>query len=233
MERRVLLINPNTDAGCTAGIARAVAPYARPGAIRFDTVALPGGPSAVATWRDWFSVALPLCDLVARSPADAYVIACVSDPGLEAVREVTDRPVLGPFRCAVAAALARADRFGVIAFVEASKARQRRVLQAVGAGARLAATEALNLPMTALTDGTAARAALIATARRLAAAGSDVVILGCAGMADHRRAVEDAAGIPVIEPMAAAAAQALVAVGDAPLSGAPAGPRQRSVEATA
>ena len=215
MERRILAINPNSDGTCTRGIARALAPFTRPGAVRFDAVSLPDGPPAIATWRDWFSVALPLCDAVMRDTADAYIVACVSDPGLEAVREVTDRPILGPFRCAVAAALTRADRFGVIAFVEASKARQRRVLRAMGVEARLAATEALNLPMAALTDADAARESLVGAAHRLAAAGAEVVILGCAGMADHRRAVEDSAGVPVIEPMAAAAAAAIVALGTA------------------
>jgi len=100
----------------------------------------------------------------------------------------------------------------VIAFVDASKARQRKVLQAMGAEPRLAASIALNLPMQALTDPTAARGALCDTARALVAAGSEAVILGCAGMAGHRAAVEDACGVPVIEPCQAAAAQALLAL---------------------
>lgn len=212
MERRVLAINPNSDQACTDGIAAALAPFARPGALRFDVMTLTRGPPAVASWRDWYSVAIPLCDAVQAEPASAYILACVSDPGLEAVREVTSRPVFGPFRCAVASALARAERFGIIAFVEASKARQRRALQAMGVEARLAATEALNLPMTTLTDPIASRPALIAAARRLAGAGSEVIVLGCAGLAPHRAAVEEAIGRPVIEPIAAAGAMAALAL---------------------
>lgn len=212
MERRILVINPNRDAACTAGIAAAVAPFARPGHARFDTIRLEDGPAAIASWRDWYSVALPLCAAVQGEAADAYVVACVSDPGVEAVREVTDRPVLAPFRAAVLAALARADRFGVIAFVEASKARQRRVLLSMGVEPRLAGTVALNLPMAALTDPVAPRAALIAAGRRLVEAGSGAVVLGCTGMAGHRAFLEAEIGVPVIEPCAAVAAQALLAV---------------------
>ncbi|MBP0446011.1 aspartate/glutamate racemase family protein [Roseomonas sp. SSH11] len=212
MERRILVINPNRDRACTAGIAAAVAPFARPGHARFDTIALEEGPPAIASWRDWFSVALPLCAAVQAEAADAYVIACVSDPGIDAVREVTDRPVLGPFRAAVLAAMARADRFGVIAFVEASKARQRRVLLSLGVEGRMAGTEALNLPMTALTDPEAPRAALVRAGRRLVEAGSGAVVLGCAGMAGHQTFLEKELGVPVIEPCAAAAAQALLAI---------------------
>jgi len=212
MERRILVINPNRDKSCTAGIKAAVAPYARPGLARFDTIQLDHGPPAIASWRDWFGVALPLCAAVQAEPADAYVIACVSDPGVEAVREVTDRPVLGPFRSAVLAAMARAEHFGVIAFVDASKERQRRVLLSLGVEARMAATEALNLPMSALTDPQAPRAALLAAGRRLVAAGSGALVLGCTGMAAHRAFLEAETGVPVIEPCAAVAAQALLAV---------------------
>lgn len=212
MASRILVINPNSSQSCTAGIAESLEPFASPGRPPFEVVSLPGGPPAIVTWRDWFSVAEPLCQMVERERAEAYIIACVSDPGIDAIRTVTDRPVLGPFRAAVASALARAERFGVIAFVEASKARQRRVLQAMGVEARLAASIALNLPMETLTDPTAARAALCDTAKALVAAGSEAVILGCAGMAGHRAAVEDAAGVPVIEPCQAAAAQALLAL---------------------
>ena len=39
---------------------------------------------------------MPLCDLVARDPSDAFVLACFSDPGFQAVREIAGgRPVMG------------------------------------------------------------------------------------------------------------------------------------------
>lgn len=213
MADRILLINPNSSESCTRGIAEAVAPFAAPGLPRLEVTSLPEGPPAIVTWRDWFAVAEPLCRFVEREPAAAYVIACVSDPAIEAVRTVTDRPVLGPLRCAVASALARgAERFGIIAFTDRSVPRLRRGLQSMGIEGRLAAMRPLNLPMEVLTDPIAPRRALEAAARDLAAAGAEVVILGCAGMAGHRAAAEDAAGVPVVEPCQAAAAQALLAV---------------------
>jgi len=212
MERRILVINPNRDAACTAGIAAAVAPYGRPGLVRYDTIGLAEGPPAISSWQDWYAAALPLCDAVGREAADAYVVACVSDPGIDALREVTDRPVLGCFRSAVLGALARADRFGVIAFVEASKARQRRVLLALGVEAGLSGSVALNLPMSALTHPEAARTALLSAGQTLVEGGAGAVVLGCTGMAGHHAWLQAALGVPVIEPCAAAAAQALLAL---------------------
>jgi Asp/Glu/hydantoin racemase len=212
MRARVLVVNPNNSRSCTEGIAAALRPLVSP-AVRFDIVRLAEGPPAVASWGDWFAVAEPLRRTVLREQASAYVVACASDPGLDAAREVTSRPVLGMMRCAVAAALARgAERFGVIGFTEASRARQRRVLQAMGVEARLSGWEPLDLPMETLTDPVAPRGRLAAAARALAAGGAEAIVLGCAGLAGHAAAAEDASGVPVVEPCRAAGAMALLAV---------------------
>lgn len=66
---------------------------------------LRSGPPGIATQRDADSVVLPLCDLVARDPSDAFVLACFSDPGLQAVREAAGgRPVVEPTQWGGAAA---------------------------------------------------------------------------------------------------------------------------------
>jgi Asp/Glu/hydantoin racemase len=179
---------------------------------RIDVTRLADGPPAIVTWREWYTVADPLCRMVQQEPADAYIIGCVSDPGLEAVRMVTDKPVFGMLRCAVAAALTRGERFGIVAFMETSRPRQRRVLQSMGVEQRLSGYVPLNLPMETLTDPVAPRARLQAVAKELAAGGAEVIVLGCAGMAGHLKAAEDAAGVPVIEPSQAALSQALMAV---------------------
>lgn len=209
---RILVINPNRSADCTAGIDAAVAPLRHPGGPTIDVVDLPEGPPAIYSWRDWHAVVEPLCRRVERETADVYVIACASDPGIEAVRSATRRPVLGVFRSAVAAAVARAERFGVIAIVDASKARHLAALRAMGLDSRLAAEVALNVTMEELLEPATARARLVAAARACAAAGAGAVILGCTGMAHHRAAVEHAAELPIIEPCQAAAALALTAV---------------------
>lgn len=212
MAERILLINPNSSVSCTEGIATAIAPFAAPGLPRLDVTRLVEGPPAIVTWRDWYGVAEPLCRMVEREKADAYILACVSDPGLEAVRTATAAPVFGPLRCAVAAAMMRGERFGIIAFTDKSKPRQRRALQSMGVEDRLAGVIPLNLDMEVLTDPVAPRARLAEAAKELVAMGAEAVILGCAGMAGHRDFAEDACGVPVIEPCQAAVTQAILAV---------------------
>jgi allantoin racemase len=206
---RILVINPNCSEDCSAGIDAAIAPYRFMDGPALEVATLREGPPAIYSWRDWHAVVDPLCRAIERESADAYVIACASDPGIEAARGVTTRPVLGVFRSAVAAAVARAGRFGVIALVEASKARHLLALRAMGLAGRLTGEVALNVTMETLLDPDLARARLIAAGRELAEAGAGAVILGCTGMAHHRAAIADAIGLPVIEPCQAGVLQAM------------------------
>ena len=209
---RILIVNPNSSGACSAGISDAIAPFRFAGGPVLDVVTLEEGPPAIYTWRDWHAVVEPMCRLVAASDADAFVIACASDPGIEAVRTATTRPVFGIFRAAIAAAAARAERFGIIALAESSKARHRAALRAMGLEVRLAGEVAMNVSMDTLLDPDAARSALIAAGRELAALGAETLVLGCTGMAHHRAAVAREVGLPVIEPTAAAAVLAIAAV---------------------
>jgi Asp/Glu/hydantoin racemase len=213
---RILVINPNCSAECSAGIDAAIAPFRFPGGPALEVATLAEGPPAIYSWRDWHAVVVPMCRMVAEEPADVFVIACASDPGIEAVRSVTDRPVLGVFRSAVAAAVARAERFGVIAIVEASKARHLLALRAMGLADRLAGEVALNVTMDALLDPALARTRLIEAGKQLAAAGAGALVLGCTGMAHHRAAIADAVGLPVIEPCQAGVLLAIGAVVETP-----------------
>src|ERR1700756_5955884 len=105
--------------------------FAEGPAIRCAT--LPGGPFGIESQRDVEAVTLPLPRMVeADNAADAFVIACYSDPGLHLCREGTRRPVFGIAECAVLTALARGDRFGVIAIAAKSIRRHVRYLRQMG-----------------------------------------------------------------------------------------------------
>ena len=52
----------------------AMAVFAAPQLAPFEVVSLPGGPPAIATWRDWYSVAEPLAQMIEREPAAAAIL---------------------------------------------------------------------------------------------------------------------------------------------------------------
>lgn len=109
-------------------------------------------------------------------------------------------------------ALTRGDRFGVIAVADGSIPRHLRAIRAAGIESRLAAERALNLTVAeTATDGVFGRLEDVGRAL-VQTDGADVIVLGCAGMARHRARLEQALGVPVIEPTQAAVSNALGAL---------------------
>lgn len=215
MTQRILVINPNSTLAVTQGIDRALEPLRLPGGPVFECVTLTEGPPGIQTQRDVDGVIGPLTRLVASRDhdCDAFVIACYSDPGLHSAREVTRKPVLGISECGVLTALTLGHRFGVIAILAGSIPRHLRYLGAMGVCDRLAAELPVGLQVTELSDVERTKSRLIDTGRRLVEDhGAHVVVMGCAGMAQYRRTLEDAIGVPVVEPTQAAAGMALARV---------------------
>ena len=215
MSQRILVINPNSTQAVTDGIHRALEPLRLSGGPAFECVTLRDGPPGIQSQRDVDGVIGPLTRLIAERDADcsAFVIACYSDPGLFSAREVTKKPVLGISECGVLTALTLGHRFGVIAILAQSIPRHLRYLGAMGVVDRLAAELPVGLQVTELADASRTRQRMIDTGRRLVEEhGAHVIVMGCAGMAQYRAPLEDALGVPVVEPTQAAAGMALARV---------------------
>lgn len=209
----IVVVNPNSNQAVTDGLADALSTFQLPGGPAIECLTLAEGPFGIESQADSDAVVAPLIELVRRrSDASAFIIACYSDPGLEACRSITNVPVFGIQESGVLAALARGDLFGVIAISEGSVARHRRYVRRMGVLDRLAGERALNMSVAETATGKDTFAALERTGRKLVEDGSDTIVLGCAGMATHRSALEQTIGVPVIDPTQAAVAMALGAI---------------------
>lgn len=209
-QQRIVVINPNSNEAVTRGLETALAPLARLGGPEIVCKTLAEGPFGIESQADAESVTLPLKRFVeSDNEASAFVIACYSDPGIHVCREATSRPVFGIAESGVLTALARAERFGVIAIRTRSIPRHMRYLRQMGLTDRLAGERALEMSVaeTASGDGTLAR--MIAIGRELRDEdGAGAIVMGCAGMAAHRKPLEGELGIPVIDPTQAAVTMA-------------------------
>jgi Asp/Glu/hydantoin racemase len=207
----ILVINPNSNPAVTAGLDAALAPLRLYDGPSIRCMTLAKGPFGIETQKDVEHVTLPLRTLVEQdNAADAFVIACFSDPGLHVCREATRRPVFGINECGVLTALSRGDRFGIIAIAAKSIARHRRYLRQMGLDGRLAGERALEMSVAETASGENTFARMETVGRALIEQdGADVVVMGCAGMARHRRPLEAALGVPVIDPTQAAVAMAI------------------------
>ncbi|WP_439572565.1 aspartate/glutamate racemase family protein [Phreatobacter sp.] len=208
---RILVINPNSNEAVTEGLRQAVRPLAFAEGPEIVCETLSDGPFGIETQEHVESVTLPLRRRVeAANDADAFVIACYSDPGLHVAREGTSRPVFGIAESGVLSALARADRFGVIAIKSRSIPRHIRYLRQMGLMDRLAGERALEMSVAETASGDRTLDRMIAIGRELKELdGAGAIVMGCAGMARHRKPLEEALGIPVIDPTQAAVTMAI------------------------
>jgi allantoin racemase len=211
MTDTIYIINPNSTEAVTRGIDAALTPLRLADGPALECLTLKEGPPGIQSQRDVDGVIAPLCRLIGEldAVAAAFVIACFSDPGLHSARETTRKPVMGIMECGILTALTIGQRFGIIAILENSIARHLRTIITMGVQSRLAGERAIGLPVIELSDESKTLPRMIATAKALREDGADSVVMGCAGMAQYRERVEQAAGIPIVEPTQAAVAMAL------------------------
>jgi Asp/Glu/hydantoin racemase len=211
---QILVINPNSTEEVTRSMDAALDPLRAARGAEIKCVTLAEGPPGIQSQRDVDFVAPHVCQRVAAdNQSDAFVIACFSDPGLHAARETTERPVLGIAEAGMTTALNLGQRVGVIAVMRQSIPRHTRYFRAMGIAERVAGEVAVDLPVVELSDETKTTSRMLAVGRALKDGhGADVLVMGCAGMARYRAPLEDALGIPVIDPTQAAVGLALALV---------------------
>lgn len=211
--KKILVINPNSNDAVTEGLAECLTPLQIEGQVEIECMTLAEGPFGIESMLDSESVVLPVRRVVMeRDDADAYVIACYSDPGLALCREATNKPVFGIQESGLFCALQRGARVGVVALGPKSIERHLPYIRALGVESRLAAERPLMLSV-AQSEEEAAFPRIKEVAHALVEQDmADTILMGCAGLARHCEKLESTLGVPVTEPTQAAVTQALGAV---------------------
>lgn len=212
MSQTLYVINPNSSEAVTAGIDAAMAPLRRPEGPAIRCVTLADGPPGVQTQHDVDRAALSVRRFAQAhvEGTAAFVTACFSDPGLHMLREMRGPLSFGISECAALTALTLGQSFGVIAILPASVPRHWRTWGAMGIQQRVAGEVAIGRTVSELSDQAATLEAMVAAGRRLRDENSaNVLVMGCAGMAPFRAPLQEATGLPVVEPTQAAVSMAL------------------------
>lgn len=211
--KKILVINPNSNEAVTDGISECLEPLRITNQVDIECITLKQGPFGIESMLDSESVVLPVRQTVLEcDDADAYVIACYSDPGLALCRQTTSKPVFAIQESGLFSALQRGNRVGVVALSQNSIARHLTYIRTLGLQSRLAAERPLMLSV-AESEEASAYPRIEEVAHALVEQDmADTLLVGCAGMARHCEKLESALGVPVTEPTRAAVTQALGAV---------------------
>ncbi|RBP07427.1 allantoin racemase [Roseiarcus fermentans] len=202
----ICVVNPNTTASMTEKIGAAAQAAASPG-VEIRAVNPEFGPPSIEGYFDEaFSVPGLLDEIAKAADADAFVVACFDDTGLDAARSATAAPVVGIGEAAFHMASLIADKFSVVTTLPRSIAPIEKNLIKYGLMARCARVRAADVPVLALEEpGSDARRTIEAEIlRALAEDGAEAIVLGCAGMTDLARDLERKVGVPVLDGVACA-----------------------------
>ena len=216
---RLRVVNPNTTASMTERIGAAAAAAASPGTI-VTTVSPNMGPASI---EGPYDAALSVPGLLAEitkgeaASADAHIIACFDDTGLEAARSLARAPVIGIGEAAFHVASLIAHRFSVVTTLSRSVATIEANLFKYGLDRRCARVRASDVAVLDLDDhaGEGRRRIEREILKAKDEDGAEAIVLGCSGMAALAADLGRFAGIPVIDGVAAAVrlAEALVGLG--------------------
>lgn len=142
---KVLLINPNTSAAMTDRVLR-IARASHGHTMQFEALTAQRGVSVVASRASYVVAAQSVLEIWAASSRkfDAIVVACFGDPGVAALRELTQIPVYGLAQSAIAAAQADTEGFAIVTAGPAWKLMLDELVQTWGHFATYKGTYAIN-----------------------------------------------------------------------------------------
>jgi allantoin racemase len=197
---RILVINPNTTASMTAKIGEAAASVAS-GSTEIIAVNPVDGPPSIEGYFDEVFAIPGIIAEMGKAPADAYVIACFDDTGLDAARCATEAPVIGIGEAAFHMASLVAGKFSVVTTLARSVPAIEHNLAKYGLASRCAKVRSSEVAVLELErPGSNARHRISEEiARAISEDKAEAIVLGCAGMADLAHSLSEEHGVPVLD----------------------------------
>jgi allantoin racemase len=204
---KLLVINPNISDSVTRLIGEEAQRAASPG-TELTLLTAPFGVAYIETRLEALIGAYASLVLISENLGrhDAVIIAAFGDPGLPALRDAIDRPVIGLTEAALAAASRLGQRFSIIAISQRITAWYRETVDHYKMGERLASIRALDQPIRdigGVQDEHAARLKALCTTA-IEEDGAEVLILAGAPLAGLARRIEGELPVPLVDPIASA-----------------------------
>jgi allantoin racemase len=181
-----------------------------PAGVEITLLENPEGPEAIQTMQDEY-ICVP--GMIAQAAAhqkefDAVITGCFGEPGLDAIREMVDIPVIGCCGPAVHMANLLGKRFSVLAPVKSTVVFTRELIEKYGVSSHLASVRSLDIPVIEIRKNRelAVQKAVQTAKGILDQDGADTLVLGCMSLAyqDVAKDLTEQLGIPVVNPLYAA-----------------------------
>jgi allantoin racemase len=205
---RIFVINPNTSESVTEHIRRELERIKRPD-TELTVVNPEHGPVSIESAYDEALAGPPTLELVRQANQqgyDAIILACFSDPALEAAKEISDIPVIGIEEATLHVAAMLGHKFSIMTSLSRRVPTRDLHVRLRGLESAFASAPALDMPVLEMDAHPEKAKARIMDLARSAVKndGAEVIILGCAGLAGYAADIERELGAVVLDPTAVA-----------------------------
>ncbi|ASJ75701.1 aspartate/glutamate racemase family protein [Granulosicoccus antarcticus] len=208
-QMRILFVNPNSTSSMTDKV-RQTAMSLLPETVTVDAVSNRQGPASIQGPTDGDravpGMLLEMEQGLARG-ADAIVIACFDDTGINEARKMFPVPVVGIGQAAYHVSMLRGLRFSVVTTLSVSVPVLEDNIRLFGVYPYCCSVRASDVPVLDLEKPGSAAEQRVSDEIALAIVEDDcdAIILGCAGMTDLASRLSTRHQLPVIDGVGAAA----------------------------
>ena len=206
MKRKICIINPNTTKTMTHKIDLTAKNFAN---VDTEIISVEPniGPESIEGYYDEaFCIPGLIEEINNNINADGYIIACFDDTGLDAVRSITDKPVIGIGEAAYHVASIVSGNFSVITTLSRSINPLKHNLKKYGLFEKCVSISAIEVPVLDLEEISNDNLDKLnkGIEKTILEDNSEAIILGCAGMSNLAKDLELNHGLPVIEGVSSA-----------------------------
>jgi allantoin racemase len=194
---RILIINPNSDPAMSEAIAKTARNFA---GDEYEVTCLPtpGAPQFIETYEDAVLAAPGMIELVKENEAgfDGFVVACHSDPNLDVLKEISNKPVVGIGEASMKLASMLGHRFSVLSDNAHSIPNKQDLARKYHLENALASVRA-----PARREGKKNKEDIYTETALKAIEEDDaeILVLGCAGLTGLDKPIEARTGAPVLD----------------------------------
>jgi allantoin racemase len=205
---RILVINPNTSTSVTEHVRHELEKIKR--ADTELTVTNPEhGPVSIESAYDETLAAFHTMELVKKANGEGYdaiVLACFSDPGLDAAKELSSIPVVGIEEATLHMAAMLGHRFSIMTGMRRRIPTRDWHVKLRGCDGFYASSPALDMSVLEMdANPDKAKNRILGLARKCVLEDrAEVIILGCAGLAGYAEDIERELGAVVLDPTSVA-----------------------------
>jgi len=216
---RIFVVNPNTSKSMTDHLRRELEKIKRAD-TELKVVCSKYGPITIESAYDEALAEPATLERVRQANQEGYdavILACFSDPALDAAKEISDIPVVGIEEATMHIAAMLGHKFSVTTSGKNRVPTRDLHARKHGLDSRFASTLVLDMSVAEMdANPDKAKARILEVAREAVAEhGTEVIILGCAGLAGYAEDVERELGVVVLDPSSVAlkVTEALVDLG--------------------